>query len=325
MKTGVLLMNLGGPDSLEAVRPFLYNLFSDPDIIRLPAGFLYQKPLAALIAKFRSPRIVEQYRRIGGQSPILPLTQDQARLLNDRLRTHVDARVYIGMSYWKPFVGDAIALMKSDGIEHVITFPMYPHYSFSTTLASDNGFDRAARQRRIRFDRVSRIGAWYDEPGYIRAWVERINGALADYMKDHATLDNLTLLFSAHGIPVNYVTKGDPYPRQVEHSVRLIMEHVSPAVRHRLSYQSKVGPVKWLEPYTFNVIPEIAQKKDQDILVVPISFVSDHIETLFEIDVEYGELAHHAGIRSFRRVPSLNSHPVFIDTLASVCLKSFTS
>ncbi len=321
MKAGILLMNLGGPDSLEAVRPFLYNLFSDPDIIRLPAGVLYQKPLAALIAKFRSPRIVEQYRQIGGKSPILDLTAAQARMLEDRLRAHAEARVYVGMSYWKPFVAETMAQMKADGVQHVVTLPLYPHYSVSTTMASDNGFSKAARKQKIVFEKITRLGSWYEEVSFLQAWADHINASVSEYLRSHDHLENLTILFSAHGIPVRYVKNGDPYPREVADCVERIMTRVAPKVRYRLSFQSKVGPVRWLEPYTFDAIKDIGKAENQDIRVVPISFVSDHIETLFEIDVEYGEVARHAGIRSFARVPSLNTSPAFIDALAAICLR----
>ncbi len=320
--TGILLLNLGGPDSLEAVRPFLYNLFKDPDIIRLPAGVLYQKPLAALIAFFRSKRVRAQYARIGGKSPILEWTVEQARLLEERLRPHYDTRVYIGMSYWKPFVHEALRQMEADGIDKCITLPLYPQYSFSTTLASNNGFDRAARRCGVTFSRLTRIGSWCEHPLFLRAWASNIRRSLDEYRAAHGNWDRLTLLFSAHGIPVNYVRNGDPYPEEVRKSVGGIMREVAYPVRYRLSFQSRVGPVEWLKPYTADVIRELGRSTDRDILVVPISFVSDHIETLFEIDLEYGELAHRAGVRSFQRVPSLNASPIFIDALAALCTEA---
>jgi ferrochelatase len=315
-RVGVLLLNLGGPDQLEDVRPFLFNLFSDPEIIRLPFPWL-QKPLAWLISTRRAKQSQENYRHIGGGSPLRRITEEQALALQQTLREHgTDAQVYIGMRYWHPFTEEAIARIKRDNIEQLVVLPLYPQFSISTSGSSFRLLERLW-QEDPALDHVDYtvIPSWYDRPGYLQAMADLIASELDRFENP----DQIHIFFSAHGVPVSYVEEsGDPYQREIEECTRLIMETLNRPNAHTLAYQSRVGPVEWLKPYTEDAIPELAQQGIKDLLVVPISFVSEHIETLQEIDMEYRELAEEAGIENFHRVPALNTHPTFIAELSNM-------
>ncbi|MEN9218123.1 MAG: ferrochelatase [Gloeomargarita sp. DG_2_bins_126] len=319
-RLGVLLLNLGGPERLEDVRPFLYNLFADPEIIRLPLPWL-QKPLAWLIATMRQRRSRENYRQIGGGSPIRRITEQQAQALAQELKQQGHpVRLYIGMRYWHPFTEEALAQIEQDQIEKLVILPLYPQYSISTSGSSLRLLERL-RQAGTYLARIDHtvIPYWYQRPGYIEAMVDLIRQTL-DHLPAPA---HVHLLFSAHGVPRSYVDKdGDPYQEQIEACVDLIMKALHRPNAYTLAYQSRVGPVEWLKPYTEDVIPELGAAGVRDLLVIPISFVSEHIETLQEIDIEYRELAHHSGIINFHRVPALNTHPRFIQDLAEAVIQA---
>jgi len=322
-RLGVLLLNLGGPERLEDVRPFLYNLFADPEIIRLPLPWL-QKPLAWLIAAMRHRRSRENYRQIGGGSPIRQITEQQAQALAERLRQMGHpARVYIGMRYWHPFTEEAISQMERDGVEKLVILPLYPQYSISTSGSSLRLLERL-RQAGTYLAQIEHtvIPYWYQRPGYIEAMVDLIRQTL-----DHLPApEHVHLLFSAHGVPRSYVEKdGDPYQEQIERCVALLVQALNRPNAYTLAYQSRVGPVEWLQPYTEDVIPKLGARGVRDLLVIPISFVSEHIETLQEIDIEYRELAHRSGIIHFHRVPALNTHPRFIQDLAEAVIQASTA
>jgi len=322
-RLGVLLLNLGGPERLEDVRPFLYNLFADPEIIRLPLPWL-QKPLAWLIATMRHRRSRENYRQIGGGSPIRQITEQQAQALAQRLQQlgH-PARIYIGMRYWHPFTEEALSQMERDGVDKVVILPLYPQYSISTSGSSLRLLERL-RQAGTYLARIEHtvIPYWYHRPGYIEAMVDLIRQTLDRLPAP----EHVHLLFSAHGVPRSYVDKdGDPYQEQIERCVALIVQALNRPNAYTLAYQSRVGPVEWLQPYTEDVIPELGARGVRDLLVIPISFVSEHIETLQEIDVEYRELAHRSGIIHFHRVPALNTHPRFIQDLAEAVIQASTA
>lgn len=322
-RLGVLLLNLGGPERLEDVRPFLYNLFADPEIIRLPLPWL-QKPLAWLIAAMRHRRSRENYRQIGGGSPIRQITEQQAQALAERLRQMGHpARIYIGMRYWHPFTEEAISQMERDGVEKLVILPLYPQYSISTSGSSLRLLERL-RQAGTYLAQIEHtvIPYWYQRPGYIEAMVDLIRQTLDRLPAP----EHVHLLFSAHGVPRSYVEKdGDPYQEQIERCVALIVQALNRPNAHTLAYQSRVGPVEWLQPYTEDVIPELGARGVRDLLVIPISFVSEHIETLQEIDIEYRELAHRSGIIHFHRVPALNTHPRFIQDLAEAVIQASTA
>ena len=319
-RVGVLLLNLGGPERIQDVGPFLYNLFSDPEIIRLPVPAL-QKPLAWLISSLRSGKSQEAYRSIGGGSPLRRITEQQARELQSTLRQRgIEATSYVAMRYWHPFTESAVADIKADGVEEVVVLPLYPHFSISTSGSSFRELQRL-RQADPAFARlpIRCIRSYHDDPGYIGAMAELIAReirACPDPARAH-------VFFSAHGVPKSYVEEaGDPYQREIEACAALIMGRLRERLGHdnpyTLAYQSRVGPVEWLKPYTEDALRDLGKAGVNDLVVVPISFVSEHIETLEEIDIEYREIATEAGIRHFRRVPALDTDPTFISGLADL-------
>lgn len=319
-RVGVLLLNLGGPDRLEDVRPFLFNLFSDPEIIRLPSPLL-QKPLAWLISTLRARKSQENYLEIGGGSPLRKITEAQAEALEQRLAAigH-SAEVYIGMRYWYPFTEEAIERIKRDRINKLVILPLYPQFSISTSGSSFRVLEEMWKQDpQLRQIEYTLIPSWYNNHGYLQAMADLI----AQELNQCSEPENVHIFFSAHGVPQSYVDEaGDPYQREIEECTRLIMKTLNRPNDYTLAYQSRVGPVEWLKPYTEDALQELGAQGIKNILVVPISFVSEHIETLQEIDIEYREVAEAAGIENFMRVPALNTHPVFIDSLAHLVVDS---
>ena len=322
-RVGVLLLNLGGPDEPNDVRPFLYNLFSDPEIIRLPFSWL-QSPLAWLISTLRAKKSQENYRQIGGGSPLRHITEAQAQALQEELhKKGQNARVYVGMRYWHPFTEEAIARIKRDGIEHLVILPLYPQFSISTSGSSfrllEKIWQEDPTQKPLEY---TVIPSWYQQPGYLQAMAQLI----AQELDQFSNPDQVHIFFSAHGVPVSYVTEaGDPYQQEIEDCTALIMQTLNRPNPHTLAYQSRVGPVEWLKPYTEDALQELGAQGVNDLLVVPISFVSEHIETLQEIDIEYRELAEEAGIHNFQRVPALNTDPIFIDSLATMVVEALNA
>jgi protoporphyrin/coproporphyrin ferrochelatase len=315
VKVGILVFNLGGPESLSDVKPFLYRLFSDPEIIHVKWSPL-RKAIAYTIATLRRRTSEGYYRQIGGGSPLRRLTQDQARALSDELkRRGRDVETFVGMCTWRPFLREALDSVEQSSIEKLLILPLFPQYSVTTT---GSGFSALRRliEKRPSFHKlnVQWVRSWADQPTYIQSFVEGIQRELATFTKP----DSVHLLFSAHSIPESYVRKGDPYLDQTKQSVELIMDRLGRKNPYQLSFQSKIGPVKWLEPFTNDVILELGKRGIDDVLVVPISFVSEHIETLYELDILYKKVAKEAGVGNFRRVPALNSDPTFIRALAEI-------
>jgi ferrochelatase len=319
-RVGVLLLNLGGPERIQDVGPFLYNLFSDPEIIRLPIPAL-QKPLAWLISTLRSGKSQEAYRSIGGGSPLRRITEQQARELQSTLRQRgVEATSYVAMRYWHPFTESAVADIKADAVDEVVVLPLYPHFSISTSGSSFRELQRL-RQADPTFHRlpIRCIRSWFDHPGYIEAMADLI----ATEVRACNQPATAHIFFSAHGVPKSYVEDaGDPYQKEIQACTDLIMRRLEEKLGHAnpftLAYQSRVGPVEWLKPYTEDALRELGEQGVKDLVVVPISFVSEHIETLEEIDIEYREIATEAGIAHFRRVPALDTDPTFIAGLADL-------
>ena len=322
-RVGVLLLNLGGPDRLEDVRPFLYNLFADPEIIRLPFPWL-QRPLAWLISTLRYKRSRENYKEIGGGSPLRRITEEQAKALQAQLRQQgQDVSVYIGMRYWHPFTEDAIARIKRDQIEKLVILPLYPQFSISTSGSSfrllEQLWEADPELQKLEY---TVIPSWYDRPGYLQAMADLI----AKQIDQFANPNEFHVFFSAHGVPVSYVEEaGDPYQKEIEECTALIMKTLARSNAYTLAYQSRVGPVEWLQPYTEDALQELAGRGVTHLAVVPISFVSEHIETLQEIDMEYREVAEEAGIQRFERVPALNTHPIFIGELATMVTEALSA
>ena len=319
-RVGVLLLNLGGPERLEDVRPFLFNLFSDPEIIRLPIKGL-QKPLAWLISTLRASKSQENYRQIGGGSPLLKITEAQATALQQRLaEMGREVSVYIGMRYWNPFTEEAIERIKRDHIKKLVILPLYPQFSISTSGSSFRVLEEMWQQDPyLRLTEYTLIPSWYDHPTYLSAMADLI----ARELEQCPNPDQVHIFFSAHGVPQSYVEEaGDPYQREIEECTRAIMRTLNRPNQYTLAYQSRVGPVEWLKPYTEDALKGLGEQGIKNLLVVPISFVSEHIETLQEIDIEYREVAEEAGIEHFQRVPALNTHPMFIESLSQLVVKS---
>ncbi|MEH2439184.1 ferrochelatase [Nostoc sp.] len=317
-RVGVLLLNLGGPDKLEDVGPFLYNLFSDPEIIRLPFRWL-QKPLAWFIASRRTRTSQENYKQIGGGSPLRRITEAQGEALKEQLAyLGQEADIYVGMRYWHPYTEEAIAQITQDNVEHLVILPLYPQFSISTSGSSFRLLDKLWQEDpKLQPIEYTVIPSWYKQPGYLQAMAELI----AQELEQYPNPDEVHIFFSAHGVPKSYVEEaGDPYQQEIEECTALIMQTLNRGNAHTLAYQSRVGPVEWLQPYTEDALKELGAQGIKDLVVVPISFVSEHIETLQEIDIEYREVAEESGIHNFRRVPAPNTHPVFINALADLVI-----
>lgn len=316
---GVVLLQLGGPDSLEHVEPFLYNLFCDPDIIDLPFAFLFRKKLARTIARRRAPKVQEYYRHLGGRSPILSMAQRQARALEQELRPKVDAKVMVCMRYWHPLTDAVIEDVYRSGIERVILLPLYPQYSKTTTGSSVNEWNRVLATKGTNRLQVDLVEEYCDHPLYIAALVNSITIALNRVPREHRS--QVHLVFSAHGTPVKLVKAGDPYQQQIIRTYKAVLEMGKFGLPHHLCYQSKVGPEKWLEPSLDETIERLAREKVTHVVVIPVAFVSDHSETLWEINIEMKEEAREMGIRYFDMSPALNTNPYFVQALADVTMK----
>ena len=310
--TALILLNMGGPDSLEAVEPFLYNLFSDRELIQLPAGALLQKPFARLISHFRAKKVVENYRAIGGKSPLLEWTRKQAQGIARQLGPQIAP--YVIMRYWQPRAEEVLSQIKAARIESAVVLSMYPHYTGATTGSSVNDFKRTVARVYPELE-YQLIEEWYDWPGYLDALAQRVIEGLDSF---HELMrDEVQILFSAHALPQKFIDRGDPYQQQVEATAQGVMQRVG-SNDWSIAYQSRSGPVKWMEPGTVEAIKGLADAGHRALLMVPISFVSDHIETLEEIDVEYRDLATSQGIVHFCRAPSLNDHADFISAMAAL-------
>lgn len=311
-KHALILLNMGGPDSLEAVRPFLYNLFSDRELIQLPAGALLQKPFARMISHFRAKKVVENYRAIGGKSPLLEWTQKQAAGIAERLGEN--CAPFVIMRYWHPRARPVLAELKQAGIRQATVLSMYPHYTGATTGSSINDFKQAAAAVYPELS-YRLIEHWFDWPAYLDALANRVREGLETF--HDLVRDDVQILFSAHALPQKFIDRGDPYQQQVEFTAKEVMTRVG-AYSWSIAYQSRSGPVKWMEPGTEEEIKRLAAAGHDKLLMVPVSFVSDHIETLEEIDMEYRELAVSSGIVHFCRAPSLNDHPDFLEAMAAL-------
>ncbi len=319
----IVLLQLGGPDSLESIEPFLYNLFRDPDIIDLPLAFLFRKPLAKLISSRRAPKVAEYYRRIGGRSPILKLTQRQARALERELAGKLRAKVVIGMRYWHPMTDAAFREIEQAGIDRVLLLPLYPQYSKTTTGSSANEWERIAGRNGNATMKTELVEEYCEHPLYIASVVRNIRIALNRVPA--ADRPNVHLVFSAHGTPMKLVEQGDPYRDHINRTYAAVIREGAFGLEHHLCYQSKVGPQRWLTPSLREMIEDLASKKVSHVIVVPIAFVSDHSETLWEINLEMRQEAKHLGIRYFDISPALNTNPLFIQALADVVLRKLRS
>jgi protoporphyrin/coproporphyrin ferrochelatase len=312
---GIVLFQLGGPDTLDAIQPFLFNLFCDPDIIDFPFARIGRRPLARLISTTRANKVQHHYSVIGGGSPIRRFTEIQARALEAKLNLFgVNARCFVAMRYWHPFIREAVEQVRAANCDEIVLLPLYPHYSSTTTGSSLNEWNRHFCDDIP----VRRIESFYRDELYLASLVEKIDIALARFPASSRP----EIVFSAHSLPQSIIDKGDPYQRQIEETVRLLMHQGRWPNPHRLCYQSKVGASKWLQPSLHRTLRELGAAKVRDVCVVPVSFVSDHVETLGEIDHEAREEAHRLGIGQFEMTEGLNGSPKFIHALAQLVLRA---
>jgi protoporphyrin/coproporphyrin ferrochelatase len=316
-QTGIVMLNLGGPATLDDVQPFLLALFADREIIQLP----FQRWLGPFIARRRAPKVRGLYAGIGGGSPILRYTEAQGRGMVARLDRLSPAtaphRFYVAFRYTRPNSEDALRRMHSDGVERAVAFTQYPQFSCSTTGSSLNELWRAASRTGLRDAfQWSIVDRWPVHPGFIEAMTETVRDGLAQF--EPAEREKALILFSAHSLPLDVIDRGDSYPQEVGASVQRVVETLGVSNPYLLAYQSDVGPVRWLGPRTEQVIRRLGARGQKHVLVVPIAFTSDHIETLSELDREYGEVAHQVGITQYKRAPALNDRPRFLDALAEI-------
>ena len=320
---------------------FLYNLFADPDIIRLPPLLApLQSLIALIISKRRAPKSRAAYESIGGGSPILKYSNAQADLVQQSLhnRHNLDVSTYIGMRYWYPFTEEALDQILKDGINALVIVPLYPQFSISTSGSSLRVLQEEFAKQSQNWGVNSKmthtvIPQWYDRPGYTQSMANLISNELESFSpkeiqeqtKANPEIATRHVLFSAHGVPQSYIEAGDPYQKQIQECVEKIaalLPTEEEGVKIHLSYQSRVGPIEWLRPYTDDVLPELGEEGVKNLVVVPISFVSEHIETLEEIDIEYRELAEESGITNWRRCPALNTDETFINDMADMIVEA---
>jgi len=312
-KTAVVLFNLGGPDRPEAVEPFLFNLFFDPAIIRLPTPLRWF--IAKLISRRRAPVAQEIYREMGGGSPLLPNTEAQAAALTAALEAKGlgPAKVFVAMRYWHPRASETARAVATYGPERVILLPLYPQYSTTTTASSLREWQREAKAKGISAP-AHAVCCYPEEPGFVEAVVEGLRQALRGIDHDRPP----RVLFSAHGLPKKIVDQGDPYQWQVEQSVAAVLRRLGEVnLDWQICYQSRVGPLEWIGPATDSEI-EKAAREGRPIVVVPIAFVSEHSETLVELDIEYRRLAEAHGAPAYVRVPTVAADTLFIEGLAGL-------
>lgn len=324
-KIGVVLLNLGGPDKPEDVAPFLYNLFMDPAIVDIPVGGIFRHWLCKFIASRRSKHVGEDYKVIGGGSPINRLTREQAEALENRLMREygeeagVEFKTYMAMRYWHPLSEEAARQMTEDGIDKVVLLPLFPQFSKTTTGSSLYYWYTLQESGEIpRWDSTY-VFEYATNPKYVQAVSERIDEALQRFPKEARS--QVHLVFSAHGTPLKEMKeRRDPYCCLIHSSVDRVMAQRGHDHPYHISFQSKVGPMEWLTPSTVDKVQELARAGVPGLLIVPIAFVSDHIETAFELDVEVRELAEEAGLKNFEVTSGLNCHPLFIEALAEAAV-----
>lgn len=310
-RVGIVLFQLGGPDTLEAIEPFLYNLFCDPDIIDFPFARIGRKPLAKLISTTRARKVQHHYSTIGGGSPIRRHTEQQARALQTELSNQgVDARCFVAMRYWHPFTSEAIEQVRRAECDALVLLPLYPQYSSTTTGSSLNEW------RRLFCDDipVHCVESFYRSKLYLDSVIERVNTALSRFPAQNSP----EIIFSAHSIPLSVVEKGDPYQQQIEETVRLLTRRARWPNHHRLCYQSKVGASRWLQPSLHQTLRQLSAEQVREVCIVPIAFVSDHVETLGEIDHEARHFAQRLGFTQFEMSSGLNDSPKFIQALGQI-------
>jgi ferrochelatase len=318
-KIGVVLFQLGGPDSPDAVEPFLYNLFCDPDIIDFFGAWFARRPLARYIARKRAGVVRHHYDDIGGHSPIRLLTERQASALEAALAPHYNAKCFIAMRYWHPLSQETAAEVNAWNAPELVLLPMYPQYSFATSSSSLKEWKRVFHPNG-NAPRVRTIETFYENSLYVQSVAEKVALSLTHFDEP----DSAHIVFSAHGLPLSLIERGDPYARQVAETVKLVMQQGAWKNAHTLCFQSKVGRRKWLSPSLTDTIETLARAGEKNLLVVPIAFVTEHIETLHEINIEAREQAQKLGVEQFEMMPAVGDSPTFISALADVVLRSLS-
>lgn len=325
LKIGILFLNLGGPKNKNEIKDFLYNLFSDKEVIRLPKYLSFtQNSLSYLISNLREKKVQNAYNLIGGGSPIYNYTYNQTKLVEKKLNSNIlkkKYKCYFAMKYSNPLIEEVLENIYNDNINKLIIFPLYPQYSLTTTGSFYKELNKKIDpSKNIK---IIYINNWYNNEKYVKLISELIYKKIKILKNKSNKIINI--VYSAHGIPKSYINEGDPYKKEIEETVKLINKKLYlkklKNIKYHLSYQSKVGPFKWLEPYTENKIKEIASNNEDNIIMVPISFVSDHIETLYEIDIEYKDLAKKNNINNFERIESLNLNKKFINVMVNIIKK----
>ena len=313
MKKAVILFNLGGPDKLESVEPFLFNLFNDPEILSIPSILRY--PLAKLISKRRAPIAKNIYKEIGNKSPILELTQQQATSLENNLSTKGDYKCFVVMRCWHPRANDVLKKVKEFNPEEIILLPLYPQFSAATSGSSINEWNDLCKKENFKI-KTKIICCYPTESNFVKSHASLIRKTIKNLESK-----NFKLLFSAHGLPEIKIKKGDPYQWQVEETVkRIMLELKEDNLDHTISYQSRVGPLKWIGPSTDDEIIRYSKEK-KGIVIVPVAFVSEHSETLVELDIEYKKLAEKNGCSFYKRVPALGIEDNFIKGLSELVVQ----
>ena len=334
-KIGILFFNLGGPDDQASVQPFLQNLFKDNDIIQLPVPQWIQNLFAWRVSHKRKHEAQENYAKIGGGSPILRLTREQMQLFETKItpafaeRGFTAPKLYLAMRYWHPFCEEALAQIQADGITHLMLLPLYPHYCLATTGSSFREFSQLCAKKESQSLaeslNVGTICSYYKEPLFLKAIAETIQNAF-DSKDWSVPLEERHVVFSAHGIPKKYAIQNkDPYPTQIKESCERIMATYFPHNTWEICWQSRVGPLEWLKPYTEDLMEDLAKAGKDNLVMVPISFVSDHIETLFEMDMLYLPIGEAHGLTHWHRAESLNHNATFIELLCELCLRLLDS
>ena len=322
--TAIVMLNLGGPQTTDAVGTYLERMFLDRELIPLP----FQERLGKFIARRRTPKIQRKYKQIGGGSPIYAWTQRQGKGMVqwlDRLSPETAPhKFYVAFRYADPTTADALKRMYADGVKRAIAFTQYPQWSCSTTGASLNERWRELLRLGLRDAFAwSVIDRWPTHSAFVDAMAKRVRDGLEQFAPDER--ESVLLLFSAHSLPLSVIERGDAYPQEVAATVQAVMERLNFSNEFLLAYQSDIKPFRWLGPSTERVIRDLGARKRRNVLVIPIAFTSDHIETLHEIDIEFAELAHEAGIVNFRRAPALNDDPLFVRALAEIAAEHLGS
>jgi len=324
VKTGILMLNMGGPKNSGEVKDFLTRLFLDRDIIKLP----FQSKLGPLIAKRRTPSIIEKYNEIGGGSPIFDWTTKQGDLMCKALDEVSPStgphKAYVGFRYAEPLTEDALEQMEADGVERVVAFSQYPQYSCTTSGSSMTAIYQHYAQRSAETNMTwSIIDRWPTHPKLIKVFAKNIRDQLATF--DEKTRGEVVLLFSAHSVPQYVMDRGDPYPAEVGATVSLVMQELGWTNPYRLVWQSKVGPLPWLKPGTEETIKELVKRGQKNLMLIPIAFVNEHIETLHELDIEYAQdIGNEVGAERIARCPTPNDDPLFIEAITELVHKHLT-